>query len=72
MRGLTGMPHSVQRLLAPTGYAHAGHRPRLMRRQRRSAPGSASSSHRIEREIAAGIDIYTNTNIHIEELACET
>ena len=40
-------PHSVQRSLAPTGYAHAGHRPRLIRRQRRNLNGAANSSHRI-------------------------
>lgn len=32
---------------------------------------SASEIVRHSLEIAAGIDIYTNTNIHVEELACE-
>jgi ATP-dependent HslUV protease, peptidase subunit HslV len=33
---------------------------------------SAADIVRRSLEIAAGIDIYTNTNIHIEELACES
>jgi ATP-dependent HslUV protease subunit HslV len=33
---------------------------------------SAAEIVRQSLEIAAGIDIYTNTNIHVEELTCET
>lgn len=33
---------------------------------------SAPEIVRVSLEIAAGIDIYTNTNIHVEELACAT
>ena len=46
----TAAPHSVQTAFvpAPRGYAHFGHRPRLMRRpprSRRNANGAAKSSH---------------------------
>ena len=43
----SGLPHSVQTGLPPTGYAHAGHNPRVMRRLRRSANGAAKNSQRI-------------------------
>ncbi|MCI0365750.1 MAG: hypothetical protein L0219_17975 [Phycisphaerales bacterium] len=43
----SGLPHSVQASLAPIGYAHAGHNPRLMRLRRRTKPGAAKSSQRI-------------------------
>jgi hypothetical protein len=36
LRGFNGLPHSVQTSLSPTGYAHAGHSPRLMRHRLRS------------------------------------
>jgi hypothetical protein len=41
------LPHSVHTAESPTGYAQAGHRPRLMRLRPRSANGAAKSSHRI-------------------------
>src|SRR5688572_10036104 len=40
-------PHSVQVSLAPIGYAHAGHRPRLMRMRRRRKAGAANRAHKI-------------------------
>jgi len=43
----TGPPHSVQTGDVPTGYAHAGHKPRLIRRLRRSANGATKNSQRI-------------------------
>lgn len=41
----SAQPHSVHVGLVPTGYAHFGHRPRLIRERRRSANGAANSSH---------------------------
>jgi hypothetical protein len=43
----TGLPHSVQNGLEPTGYAHAAHRPRRRRKRRRKANGAAKSSQQI-------------------------
>jgi hypothetical protein len=37
----------VQTSLVPTGYAQAGHKPRLRRIIRRTLPGAKNNSHRI-------------------------